>query len=118
MLPLAPYFTDFKVTVGTMQKLWAVAILCVSCASDPPPSCSQAVGHYYDVAGCTFVGTNGTRTSKAEAGTTCFNIATAVPSQCQDKFDAWLFCVDDTPAQATTPQCDCSQSYQELITCR
>ncbi len=107
-----------------MTKLgMAVAALClVACGSDPepPPSCQQAVGHYYG-SGCSFFDLSTsppTPYSELESVASCKEVNAAVPERCQAEFDDLMYCLDSTPANASTgADCDCSQEQDALFGC-
>ncbi len=95
------------------------SLSCLSaCSSDPPPSCQQALTHYYS-AGCAYTDLN-TNTPIAEGDmiNRCLQAASSTPSQCSSALDAWLSCNDAVPSPATNnAQCDCSQTYMTYLTC-
>lgn len=96
-------------------------LLALALCSDPPPSCQQALTHYY-ASGCSYfdITTNPpTPIAQTQEINTCQNIATAVPPQCRDELDAWLICNEHVPDHATTNiDCDCSAEYMALLECR
>lgn len=86
-----------------------------------PPSCQQALDHYY-AAGCTYVDetTNPpTPIPEGQIVTFCQNAAIQAPKTCQDELDTWLVCNDAVPARASSnADCDCSVEYMALLRCR
>lgn len=101
------------------KTIGLVMVLAMTAACEDPPSCQQAINHFYDVAVCTFVNTNtGQVTSKGEALNTCVQINAAVPDQCRGEFEDWLECLNDRPRDATENQCiSCSQESDALFAC-
>lgn len=101
----------------TMTKTMAVAVLMALCGcggvSDEPPSCQQAVTHYYSV-GCTFIGTTGAPTPQQDAINACQQININVPDNCRSLFDDWKFCVES----AGPPGCDCTSESDALFACK
>jgi hypothetical protein len=90
------------------------ATICCACGGDPP-SCQDAMTSYYG-AGCTFVDlqTN-TPYTLNESILSCKQVNSAVPDQCRDKFDDYLFCLDGV---ANDSQCvDCAQEQDALGAC-
>jgi hypothetical protein len=100
-----------------MRGLIVVAAL-AACSSDPPPSCQQAVGNFYSV-GCTYLDGSGAPIPVTSAENTCLQIATVVPEQCKDEFNAWLECNAGVMAPVTNATCvSCTQQYMTLIECK
>lgn len=96
-----------------------VVSLVAGCAEDPPPSCQQAIGHYYQ-AGCSYYDLNsGAPIAAATMIANCQGAAAEAPAQCQDELDEWLVCNNEVPDHSTTnAQCDCSQALMSLLACR
>ena len=97
-------------------------VLLIGCgSSDPPPSCQQAMTHFY-AAGCSYFDqtTNPpTPIAQAQMINFCQNAAANGPPNSHDELDAWLVCNDHVPDHATTSaQCDCSADYMMLLECR
>jgi hypothetical protein len=99
------------------RTLGLIAMVLVAACGEDPPSCQQAVTHYYQ-SGCTFIGTSGTATSQQEAFSVCVQINTSVPDECRGEFEDWLECIHETPGSVTTnAQCDCTQESDALFAC-
>lgn len=89
-------------------------LLLAACGSDPPPSCSQALTHYYQ-AGCEYRNlTTGAQIPVGDMIYTCQGIAANAPDHCQGALDAWLVCLDASAA----PDCDCSVEQMAVLRCR
>lgn len=106
-----------------MKRLLAVmAVAMTGCSSsgDPPPSCQQALTHYYG-AGCSYFDpTTNPPTPIAQSTmiARCQTATTQTPASCLDEVDAWLTCNDRVPNHATSDaDCDCSASYMLLLEC-
>lgn len=101
-----------------MMKLMVVVLMvgCVESVENsgpPPPSCQQAVGHYYG-AGCVFVdGTTGQVIPPGQFTADCQTEAANAPSACLDEFDDFLICIN----KATSTACDCSRYQMDYLTC-
>jgi hypothetical protein len=94
-----------------------VMVMVAACGGDDPPSCQQAITHYY-TSGCAFFNTSaGRATTEQEALSACSDINTAVPDQCRGEFESWLSCIHDTPDNASGAQCDCTQESDALFAC-
>jgi hypothetical protein len=79
-----------------------------------PPSCQQALTHYYD-AGCSYRNLQtGDRISPSEMIALCQGIAANASEACEDRLDDWLVCNNE----ATANSCDCSTSQMALLTCQ
>lgn len=89
-----------------------------ACGGDDPPSCDEAITHYYD-SGCTFVnGDTGRPTTQQEARSACDEIDALVPDRCRGEFESWLSCVNSTPEEAANnADCNCSSETQALVDC-
>jgi hypothetical protein len=85
-----------------------------------PPSCQQAIGHYY-TAGCTYTDLDADPPSPISQGqmiTLCQQSAIAAPDRCQDDLDAWLVCNGDVPSpSSSSSDCDCSKEFMALLRC-
>jgi hypothetical protein len=89
--------------------LCGVLLSIVGCGE--PPSCQQAVSHYYG-AGCTFANVNtGQATTQQQAISACSTINAAVQESCRSKFESWLECI------ASAPPCDCTKESDALFAC-
>ena len=100
------------------KTIGIVMVLAMTACGEDPPSCQQAVTHYYSV-GCSFfdLTTNPpTPYSQNEAITSCKQVNVAVPEQCRDLFDDFMFCMDSAAGQ-TSAGCDCSQEQDALFAC-
>ncbi|MEO7735579.1 MAG: hypothetical protein ABIY55_31785 [Kofleriaceae bacterium] len=86
-----------------------------ACSSDSaPPSCQQAISHYY-AAGCRFVNLEtGAEQSQSQAIAGCQSASSETPDRCDDEVDDWLRCIDSTSA---AQQCDCSQEQMSILRC-
>ena len=92
-----------------------------ACSSDdPPPSCQQALTHYY-AAGCAYIDTSvspPTALSQTQMITLCQNATAEAPKSCRNEIDAWLVCNNEVPTPSTTnDQCDCSTEFMALLRC-
>lgn len=100
------------------NKLIAViAATLLGCAGDPP-SCQQAVTHYYD-AGCNLVNLQtGVAYSVAEVIANCKDLRAAAPDSCIDDMDNLQTCFGSVPSPArTNADCDCSAEQDAILTC-
>lgn len=69
--------------------------------------------------GCVYLDGSGAPMSETAANGICVQIATVVPPQCVDEYDAWLRCNADVMAHPTNADCvSCTQQYMTLIECR
>lgn len=87
-------------------------------ACSEPPSCQQAVTHYYD-AGCVLVNLQtGQPYPAAEVITNCKNLLAIAPDQCIDDLENLRSCWGSvkTPAR-TNADCDCSAEQDAILTC-
>jgi hypothetical protein len=97
MVPMRTYFMS-------------AALLVTSCGGEDPPSCQQAIGHYYS-AGCTYV-------DQGQVVTACQQTAAGASDSCQDDLDVWLVCNNSVPEGASmNSQCDCSEEFMALLRC-
>jgi hypothetical protein len=103
------------------RTLLGLVFLAACGGSDPPPSCAQAMDHYYG-AGCSYFDTSTnppTPIAETQEVGLCQTLATAAPANCHDELDGWLVCVDHVPDHSSTnADCDCSSSYMLLLECR
>lgn len=96
-----------------------IALFVAACGSDDkPPSCQQALAHFYG-AGCMYTNAQtGAVISQMEATSDCQTNAANLSSACLDELDAWLVCNNSVPSPAhSAADCDCSQELMALITC-
>lgn len=97
-----------------MKQIALVMVLGAMGCGEDPPSCQQAVTHYYG-AGCTFLNVNtGQATSQLEAIGACSQINAAVSDGCRGQFEVWLECIHSVP---NNTQCDCTQESDALFAC-
>lgn len=90
-------------------------LLLAACESDPP-SCQQAMTHYYG-AQCTFINANTNMVlTQNEAFSTCTQVNAAVPDRCRGEFETWLECLNSVVGK-TDVGCDCSQEQDALFAC-
>lgn len=106
-----------------MRTILTALTLVLGCLPDPagndtPPSCQQALTHYYG-AGCGYTDTStGQPIALADMIGRCHQVAAIAPVQCENDLDNWLFCNNEVPTPSTTnAQCDCSPEYMALIQC-
>jgi hypothetical protein len=102
-----------------MGKFLSVVTLLVACGGDdPPPSCQQAMTHYYD-AGCLFYDLQtGQPIPVNERISFCHQVKAAAPMSCEDDVADWLFCLEGVPSPASSnADCDCTQEQDALLTC-
>ena len=102
----------------TLIGVVAIVLLGACEIGEAPPSCQQAVEHYYS-SGCGFLNVDtGQPTSENEAIAACGEVNASVPDRCRGRFEIWLSCISDTPAEATNVmQCDCTQESDALVAC-
>lgn len=96
----------------------AAALVSGCTSSAPPPSCEQAVDHYY-AASCDFADPNtGAVIPMLQFVGECETIAEGTPSACIGDLNAFLECIDSVPSPAkSSADCDCTQSYMTLADC-
>lgn len=100
----------------------AIVLATAACGSDdPPPSCQQAMTHYYD-SGCTLVDLSQSPPTPVPVNQViveCNGLSSHLPSTCTDEFNAWVSCFSDVPSGSgpTSAQCDCSQEQATLSRC-
>jgi hypothetical protein len=103
-----------------MRKMAAlvVAIGLGGCGGgDEPPSCQQAVTHFYE-AGCMLVDANGTPFTALEVIENCKGLLGAAPDQCLDDLDNLRSCFGSVKSPAmTNADCDCSAEQDAILTC-
>lgn len=103
-----------------MRPLLGLALL-IGCGSDPPPSCQQALTHFY-AAGCSYFDQRTNPPAPIAQSTmiaSCQSVAANIPASCHDELDGWLVCNDHVPDHVTSSaQCDCSAAYMALLECR
>lgn len=88
----------------------------MAACGEEPPSCQQAMTHYYG-AQCVFRdGNTGADIPRDEMIVACHGVAAEIPGRCQDVFDDWLICVGSVEGQ-TDAGCDCSREFQALLAC-
>lgn len=107
------------IRVGSLSIL-SVLFLIACSSDDPPPSCQQAIAHYYS-AGCVYLDgrvSPPTMISQTQMISACQSAADEAPRSCQNEFDAWLVCNNEVPTPSTTTeQCDCSAEQMALLRC-
>lgn len=105
-----------------MRVLLTVSLLAIACSSDapPPPTCQQAIRHYYS-AGCTYSDLTTDPPTPIPESTfvaNCQTITVEAPASCQDEIDAWLTCNNEVPSPAgSNEDCDCSFEFMALLRC-
>jgi hypothetical protein len=108
------------------MRRWILAALFASagCADDakPPPTCEQAMAHFYAV-NCVYF-TDASRSqqiSETEMVTRCHRLQGAAPAQCRDDLDDWIECNATVPGRDSTGpeerRCDCPEERAALLTC-
>lgn len=104
-----------------MKKMILILMLAIGCGGDPPPSCVQALTHFY-AAGCRYFDQRANPPAPISQGdmiTFCQTAATQIPAACHDELDGWLVCNNRVPDHAiSNADCDCSSSYMLLLECR
>jgi hypothetical protein len=104
-----------------MTKPLLGLVLLIGCgSSDPPPSCQQAMTHFYG-AGCSYFDSTTSPPTPIAQSTMinfCQTAAVNISPTCRDELDGWLACNDQVPDHATNADCDCSSSYMVLLECR
>ncbi len=103
-----------------MRPLLGLVFL-AACGSDPPPSCQQALTHFYG-AGCSYFDSTTnppTPIAQSQMLNFCQGAAANIPASCRAALDDWLVCNDRVPDHVTaSAQCDCSAAYMVLLECR
>lgn len=98
----------------------AMAVAMTACGSDdPPPSCQDAITHFYAV-GCKFIDTSTnppTETPEGTALNSCSQINAVVPDNCRDLFDDWKFCLVENAGGNDANCGSCSQEADALFAC-
>jgi hypothetical protein len=91
---------------------------CGGGGSGEPPSCQQALSHYYE-SGCRYFElATGAEIPLGEIIESCRAVLTDAPTSCEDDVDDWLFCLDAVPSDASSnADCDCSSEQESLLTC-
>lgn len=103
------------VAMGT--KIWGVSLLfAIACGDDPPPSCQEAIGHFYGV-GCAFINlmTNQPYTMN-ESLQSCKDINATVPDRCQSYFDDFMTCLNEV--ESSSKCADCARAQDALLGCQ
>lgn len=98
-----------------------MVLFIAGCSSDSkPPSCQQALAHYYG-AGCSYFDASREPPPAIPQSAMlnfCQTAAVQAPESCQDELDVWLECNAAVPDQATSnADCDCSADYMALLRC-
>jgi hypothetical protein len=84
-------------------------------SSSTPPSCADAVAHYYAV-NCDFTDGSGNVYSEMQFASVCQQAAGEAPADCIGKLDDWLSCLDSVSG-GTNAGCDCSTEQMTLLEC-
>lgn len=102
-----------------MVKALALSVLVLVGCGEEPPSCQQAVSHYYG-AGCELRDSNGRPFTEGEIVASCKqSIAASTSSDCDAALEDLRFCFDSVPSPAmTNADCDCSVEQDAVLTCQ
>lgn len=103
--------------------LWSAlfsAVAMIGCGADePPPSCEEAITHFYS-SGCYYKDT--TTEQSIELGAMvarCEQLGNTAPSLCRSEFYDWLRCNNAVPDQALTDaDCSCAEERSALLNCK
>ncbi len=103
-----------------LKTLVAVVAVCLlGACGEEPPSCQQAVQHYYG-AGCVLKNlTTGANYTESEVIVDCKRLLSTAPnSTCEIALEDLRFCWDGVRSPAVSnADCDCSQDQDALLTC-
>jgi hypothetical protein len=105
-----------RILVTTLFSVVAM----IGCGSDdPPPTCQEAMTHFY-AAGCFYRDTSTQQDiSVSMMITRCQEtLASAPTSICRARFEDWVTCNNDVPDTAkTVADCDCSEALRDVSAC-
>jgi hypothetical protein len=101
-----------------MRPILSVVLLfAAACDSSDPPTCSEAVSHFYD-AGCTLITTGGSPIPEAEFLGTCREASSDVPASCEDEFEDLLEALASVPDPISgDADCDIGPELDAIATC-
>ncbi len=78
-----------------------------------PPSCQQAMEHYYSE-GCSFFNfSTNQETSRSQAIAGCYNFNVYTSDDCRDELEDWFQCLADVSSS-----CDCTRESDKYFSCR
>ncbi len=103
-----------------MRTVLMGLVLVMGCGGgSEPPSCAQAVTHYY-ASGCKLVDAQtGSAFSSGEIISQCQALLANAPASCRDELADLRTCFGSTPTPSTTTaQCDCSPEQDAILTCQ
>lgn len=95
-----------------------VAMVMPACGGEEPPTCQQAVGHFY-AAGCYFYDLQTNQPfSEGAIVSNCREALATAPPQCEDELADFRFCLAGVPSPVeSNSDCDCSAEQEALLTC-
>ncbi len=83
---------------------------------DAPPSCFDAVSHYYNSGCYYFYLDTGDVVPSSTLVQDCRDIRLIDGSSCQGAVDDWLICLGDVPSNSTTDaDCNCSAPQERML---
>lgn len=101
----------------TRRIVIAVALAMAACTGPEPPTCYEAVAHYYAVGCVHYDGPTGEPLSLGETVERCELLrAVVLTDACVEAVEAWIFCIDTAPS-GTEVGCDCERERETIRVC-